>query len=90
MVTAEAQASSDYVVLLRTVTVCDLQLTFTVTLYLLWLLTCRMNVSLLFVQTHPSGICLQAQLDVGGEFCSHALCMLSAHCYPTLLKRVKK
>ena len=47
-----------------------------------WLLTCMMNVSLLFAQTHPSGICLQARLDVGG---SSAL-MLSAQRYPTLLK----
>lgn len=44
-----------------------------------WLLTCMMNVSSLFIQTHPSGICLLAQLDVGGGLRFHAVCSLLSH-----------
>lgn len=38
-----------------------------------------MNVSLLFVQTHPSGICLQALLDVGGVILTFSLLSVIPH-----------
>ncbi len=80
-VTAEAQTDSDDVIFLRTVVCCGSRCLWPAadfhsdSLSPSWLLTCMMNVSLLLVQTHPSGICLQDRLNAGGVLLS--CCLLS-------------